>query len=118
MNKIFTILLAFVIFVFPIIILFVGIKSVIKKIKNKQSIIVPTIFILTIECISLIPLYSLFFDDGLAIAGISLIILNILPLVILLGIIIIGVLVKKKLYKQSKKSHQSWCDSMIDPDKH
>ena len=55
-----------------------------------MTLILTTIF----ECISLIPLLYLFFDDGLAIAGIFLIILNMSPVVFFIGIIVF--IIKKK----------------------
>ncbi len=97
MEKFFTLFLSVVIFIVPIIIPCAGVGLIIKRRRNNRSIVLFVLLTVILETLSLIPLYYLLFDDGLAIAGISLIILNLFPVALALGGIALTVAIIKKI---------------------
>ncbi len=97
MEKFFTLFLNVVIFIVPIIILCAGVGLIIKRRRNNRSIVLSVLLTMILETLSLIPLYCLLFDDGIAIAGISLIILNLFPVAVILGVIALTVAIIKKI---------------------
>ncbi len=97
MEKFSTLFLGAVIFVVPIIIPCAGIGLIIKKRRNNRSIVWSVFATVFLEALSLIPLYCLLFDDGLAIMGISLIILNLFSVALVSGVIALTVAIIKRI---------------------
>lgn len=97
MEKFFTLFLYTVIFVVPIIIPCASIGLIIKKRRSNRLIVWTVLLTVILEMLSLIPLYFLLFDDGLAIMGISLIILNLFSVALVSGVIALTVAIIKRI---------------------